>query len=144
MLLGCLGIVFTLGKLDAMNQIRGWKPGGKIVSNIVTDKTMRPPKSYYLAWDDGDVDVPGNHCLNFSKSVWDSYSIGDAIEIVYLVNDPRPYHQQGIYASDGNFVFDYVVLAIEFAMVVVPLLAAIGIGLYFRRQDRRREARRTT
>src|SRR6056297_1235776 len=96
MLLGIVGFSFTWGKLNAMRQIRGWKPGGTNVSHVVTDKALNPPSTYYLAWSDGDINVRGNHRLNFPKAVWDGFSIGDSIEIVYLENDPKPYHQHGI------------------------------------------------
>lgn len=57
---------------------------------------------------------------------WDHLNIGDEIEVVYLPGDPTPYTRDGIFASDGNFAFDRGLVAVEIALIVFSLLAAMG------------------
>jgi hypothetical protein len=44
--------------------------------------------------------------------MWETLVVGGPIEIVHVGTDPAPYHRGGIFASNGNFAFDVVFLAI--------------------------------
>jgi len=127
LLLGVAGFFFTTAKLLKMQQIRGLKPGATVEKYIVRDKKVHGSRgSHWILFEDGSIEQPGDHRLNLPPEVWNRYKIGDEIEIVYVPNDSTPYHREGIFAEDGNFMFDRFLQLIEIAMIVV---AVLGIAL---------------
>lgn len=141
LLLGCIGVPFTWQKLEGMKQIRGWKPGATIKTCTVTDKLVVGQYTHWLSWDNGDIRVPGDHRINLPENVANRYEVGSDVDIVYLPNDSSPYHRDGIYADDGNFAFDYVLLTIEVGMIVVSVIGAAIACLFLRRLGRERGSR---
>jgi hypothetical protein len=128
LLLGLLGTLFTSNKLDRMRQIRGWKPGATVQMKVVTQKYEDPENdACWIGFTNESIQRPGPHRVNLEPAVWDQLEIGNPIELIYLPGDPWPYTRNGIYASDGNFTFDYALLFVEIAMIVLSLLGAIGV-----------------
>jgi hypothetical protein len=75
--------------------------------------------------------------LSLPKEIWDDHRIGDDIEVVYVAKGGMPYHRDGIYASDGNFIVDYGILAVEFGMIAFALV--VPLTYWFSRRRRRKE-----
>jgi hypothetical protein len=136
-LLGLAGVLFTSNKLDRMRQIRGWKPGATIRTQLVHDRWVDNARAaYWISLTDEDIRVPGDHRLNLPPQVWNRYQAGDPIEVVYLPGDLSPYHREDIYAEDGNFVFDTGLLLVEGCFMLVSVF---GAGLTFRWLRRTRQ-----
>lgn len=104
---------FTGAKLVKMAQIRGFISGPTPESKVVTAKTTEPSDYddvYWLAWNDAEIDVPSRERINLPKDVWENYNVGDRIEVFYFPGDPLPYHRKDIFADNGNFAFDGILL----------------------------------
>jgi len=137
-LLGLAGVTFTSNKLQRMRQIRGWEPGATIRTERVHGKWMDPYSgACWVSLTHLDVRDPGNHRLNLPERVWSRYGQGDPIQVVYLPGDSTPYHQEDIYADDGNFLFDQALLVVEGGLMLVSLLGAGLTFWYLRRNPRR-------
>jgi hypothetical protein len=105
---------FTGAKLIKMARIRGFLSGPPPESKLITAMTTEPGSYtpvYWLAWNDADIHVRSRHRINLPKEVWETYQPGDPIEIFYFPGDPLPYHRKDIFADNGNFVFDAVLLS---------------------------------
>jgi hypothetical protein len=138
--LGLAGMRFTLNKLDRMEQIRGWKPGATVQTEVVRQKFQDPQNNaYWIAFSDESIRRPGPHRMNVEPEVWERLQLGDALEVVYLPDDSHPYTRDGIYASDGNFAFDRALLVIEGAMIVGSILGAVITGGVLLLGSRRRQ-----
>jgi hypothetical protein len=132
-ILGAVGFSFTANKLDKMRRIRGWKPGAQIQSQTVHDKSRDGPTGGWIALSDRSVHDPGDHRLFLPTEVWNRYEVGDSIEVIYLADDPSPFHREDIYANDGNFVFDNVLLCFEGGLMVAAVIGAATAFFYLRR-----------
>jgi hypothetical protein len=138
LLLGVAGLHFTLRKLDRMEQIRGWKPGAVVRSEVVRQMAGDPEDgAYWVAFTDKSVRLPGNHRMNLPPEQWGRLRVGDPVEVVYVPGDPSPYTRDGIYASDGNFAFDRGLLVVEGGMVGVSVIGATALGVCFLIRDSR-------
>jgi hypothetical protein len=114
---------FTTAKLTKMQHIRGLKPGATVEKYTVLDKKISGSRgSHWILFEEGSILQPGDHRLNLPPDVWNRYKIGDEIEIVYVPNDSTPYHRAGIFADNGNFMFDRVLQVIEIAVIAVAIL----------------------
>lgn len=133
---------FTSTKLIKMCQIRGFISGPAPVSKTVTAKTAEPGRSepglrsatHWIAWDGADIQVPSRNRINLPKDVWETYALGDRIEILYFPGDSWPYHRKDIFAENGTFVFDAVLLSLWLAGLIT--LVAFQIR-HFRRKRRK-------
>lgn len=126
LVLGIAGLVTTLEKLDVMRKIRGTKPGGVKIIRFVSDKQFVAPDRYRISWGIHNIEEPGHHRLRLPKAIWDRYEVGDEIEIIYVKGSGGyPYHEEGFYASDESFVFDYVLVVIEGGLIAFAVLGAI-------------------
>jgi len=123
-LLGVLGFAFTGYKLVTMAQIRGWLPGARTATVTVTQmyeettqekagRNTYPVTAYWVSWTNTDVHQPGNHRVDVALEEWGQLRVGAALEVIYAGFDQRPNTRKGVYASDGNFVFDLVLLTCE-------------------------------
>jgi hypothetical protein len=117
-LIGIAGFVwltcFTGAKLIKMAQIRGFISGPTPESKVVTAKATEPSTYadvYWIAWNGADIRVPSRNRTNLSKDVWETYTLGDQIEILYFPGDSSPYHRPDIFADNGNFAIDAVLLS---------------------------------
>src|SRR5260221_140249 len=118
-LLGAGGLLFTLNKLEKMEQIRGWKPGGTVRTQVIHEKFVGPRQracGVYLI--DEDTGRRGPFPVYLEPEAWEHLRIGDPIEVVYLPGNSQPYARDGVYASDGNFAFDRALVVVEIATVV--------------------------
>ncbi len=141
LLLGSAGIAYTSAKLHKMKQIRGWEPGAEFRSVRVLEKANEPPTpnglsaSWWVRWsDENSIHVPGRHRLNLPYEVWAQLNLGDPIEITFFPDGSGPYHRDGIFADDGNILFDRSLLAIEWAMVVGSFASAVLLSWALRRR----------
>ncbi|WOO43119.1 hypothetical protein [Rubellicoccus peritrichatus] len=117
-----------------MAKIRGWISGLEPVSKVVTDRAIldgRYTDAYWIAWDDADIEIPSRNRISLPKDVWDKHFIGDYIEVFYLPRDKWPFHRDGIYASNGNFAYDGLLICIW--------VSGIGILSFFEIKSRRQK-----
>src|SRR5438105_2076024 len=114
LLLGLVGVIFTLMKLDKMEQIRGLKPGAVIKREVIRQKYEHPESgTCWVAFTDENIRRGGPHRMHLETEKWDRLKIGDEIEVVYVPGDPTPYTRDGIFANDSNFAFDRGLVAFE-------------------------------
>lgn len=125
---------FTGTKLVKMAQIRGFISGPAPESNVVTAMASEPgvyAHTFWLAWNGADVRVPGRQRINLSEDVWKTYKVGDRIEIFHFRGDPLPYHRKDIFADNGNFVFDGVLLSVW--LIGIATLSVFQVRHYRRK-----------
>lgn len=131
-LLGYLAF-FTSAKLLKMARIRGFIEGPPPVSKRITDKAVLQGKygdSYWIAWDGADIRRPSKSRLNLPEEAWGRYSVGDQFQVFLFPGETWAYSREDIYVSDGNFVFDLILLSLW--LVGLSLL-----GYYHHRRWRR-------
>ncbi len=68
--------------------------------------------AFWIAWNHSDITQPSSSRINIDEQQWINFNIGDAITIIRLADDPVPYYEEGIYASDGNFILDFVLISL--------------------------------
>ena len=56
-----------------------------------------------------------------TKEDWLRVQVGDTLELRRLPGEGKLYSPGGIYASPGNFVFDFVLLGLELILLVCAL-----------------------
>ncbi|MBC8139415.1 MAG: hypothetical protein H8F28_26355 [Fibrella sp.] len=133
-LLVCVALaLITIPKIYTMSAIKGWVPGSKTQTFRVTQKLQTGEgldPVYWISWTQDDIRSRGNHRTNLVHDRWTAIRIGDPIDIITVGSDPAPYVHDDIFVDPGNFVFDFVLLAIE----------ATGIFLVVRAFRRERRA----
>ncbi len=132
-----LAMGVTIPKLYKMSQIRGWVSGAKVTQKAITQKWHQTPAEhpegrdvYWIAWTAEKIRSVGNHRMNVPPELWNRLNVGDQIEGIRLHGDPRLYLREGIFASDGNFAVDVILLIVEIGV------AATMIASLFRRRNR--------
>lgn len=127
MLIGVFGVMvtITLPKLYKMAQIKGLLPGAVAVQRVIVEKWHQTPAEhhkgrnvYWIAIAPGDIRQRGSHRLNVVPEHWNRLNQGDTIELLSIPGDPDFYLRDGIFASWGNFVFDFVLIGVECIVVV--------------------------
>lgn len=117
-------LVFTTSKLYTMYQLKGRVGGATTVTYVVKQKwhdyslnttSDEMEHAYWVSWTDQDIKVPGHHRVGLSYEKWSGLKVGDPLEITYVPGDPDPYVRNDIFDSEGNFLFDYVLLLAEVA-----------------------------
>ena len=114
-------LAFTGNKLWKMAQINGWVPGADTVEVAVTEKSASETELrhgvgdtvYWLIWQDGRTNV--------TREIWQGVQMSDRLELRRLPGEGKLYYEGGIYASPGNFVFDFVLLGLEFVLFFCAL-----------------------
>ena len=119
----CVGLmIVTTSKLYTMYQLTGRIGGAYTVTHKITQKwddyswnrtTNRNEHTYWVSWTDQNIQEPGSHRINLMFDKWSRLKLGDPIEVTYVPRDPKPYLRNDIFDSEGNFVFDYLLLAAE-------------------------------
>ena len=108
-----LGIL--INKLHTMTQVRGLLGDAAEELQKITDKRILEGQfgaAYWIAWDYSDVTQPSSNRINVNEKQWTNFNIGDSIKIIRLPDDSVPYYREGIYASDGNFILDFVLISL--------------------------------
>jgi len=108
-----LGVL--INKLHTMAQVRGLLGGATEELQTSTDKKILEGQfgpAYWIAWNHSDITLPSSNRINIDEKQWIKFNIGDAISIIRLAEDPIPYYREGIYASDGNFILDFVLISL--------------------------------
>lgn len=136
--LACVGMAIgvTLPKLYAMTQIRGWIPGAVVRMETVSQKWNQTPAEhpdgrdvYWISWGTKSIREVGPHRLNVEPEEWPGIAIGSPVEIVTVSGDPWPHTRNGIFASNGQFVFDGCLLLAE-------AIGALLCGVAYARERR--------
>lgn len=124
----CLLAVFTGFKLYRMAQIRGWVPGAKITTYTVTQKAVtkgwRGRDAYVISWKNENIQTPSHNRVFVPYEKWKNIRIGSQVDIARVGNSEEPYLLDDIYVSDGNFVFDIMLLCTELGVACL-------MGYYF-------------
>ena len=68
--------------------------------------------------------------INLPEKLWGSCNIGDEIEIINVPGDSSAYHREGIFASDGNFALDRVLLISEYVVAAIAGIVALFFAVY--------------
>ena len=98
-----------------MTQVRGLLGGAtEIIQKITDKKTLEGGfgAAYWIAWNHSEITHPSSNRINVDEEQWIKFNIGDDITIIRLPDDPIPYYREGIYASDGNFILDFVLISL--------------------------------
>ena len=98
-----------------MTLVRGFIGNATDELQTITNKRMLEGtfgKAYWIAWNQSDITQPSANRINIDEEQWNDFSIGDSIPIIQLQDDPIPYYRQGIYASDGNFILDFILICL--------------------------------
>jgi hypothetical protein len=106
-----LGILTN--KLHTMAQVRGLIEGATEKLRQITDKKILEGEfgeAYWIAWNHSDITQQSSDRINIDEDQWNVFTIGDSLPIIQLPADPIPYYRKGIYASDGNFILDLVLI----------------------------------
>lgn len=112
---------FTSVKLYRMAEIRGVVGDRVHEEHVITSKRV-DRAACWVAWDGGRargwetdaVQIPRRRCPEFKE--------GDTIQVVRIESNGAVYLEDGIYASNGNFVFDFILLCIEVIAALVLLV----------------------
>ncbi len=98
-----------------MTQVRGLIEGASEEIQTITDKKPLEGEfgtAYWIAWNHSDITQPSSSRINIDEQQWTDFDIGDSMTIIRLLDDPAPYYREGIYASDGNFILDMVLISL--------------------------------
>jgi len=104
-----------INKLHTMAQVRGLLGDATEELQKITDKKILEGQfgaAYWIAWNHSDITQPSSNRINVDEKQWINFDIGNAIIIIRLTDDPVPYYREGIYASDGNFILDFVLISL--------------------------------
>jgi hypothetical protein len=113
---------YTSHKLYKMLKIRGVVDGRTTTEHVVVEKTSEQGRRSTVCWfwyDDG-----GRQKIQADCDVFHQTRVGDRI-LVVTVNDERYLRSGEIYASDGNFVFDIVLLVAELLGFIALVTIAV-------------------
>ena len=116
---------YTSYKIWMMCQIRGWVPGATTRVEQVTQKHIsagRGGNAYWVSWTDEPIQNPGNHRLNLTSEQWHAVDLGESIEVVYATGSSTPNTRDGIYADNGNFIFDGLLLIAEITTIIAMIV----------------------
>ena len=108
-----LGVL--INKLHTMAQVRGLLGGATEIIQKITDKKILEGgfgAAYWIAWNHSEITHPSSNRINVDEEQWIKFNIGDDITIIRFPDDPVPYYREGIYASDGNFILDFVLISL--------------------------------
>lgn len=130
-----LALVLAFGvtgpKLIKMCQIRGWIPGAVVVEEVISKKWHQTPSqdpsernTFWISWGDKSIMIRGNHRINLEEDDWEQIEVGQSIELTKVPGSNDIFLRDGIFASNGNFVFDIFLLLIELGVVFI-----FGFGL---------------
>ncbi|MCF7849289.1 MAG: hypothetical protein K9M45_10585 [Kiritimatiellales bacterium] len=123
-------LVFTANKLRWMLIVRGFIPGGNVRTVQLTDKTMIKGKLaqvFWVAWDNQDIYVPSSNRLTLPRTIWQTLSPGDQLQIVTF-SDGVP-HLRGDHVADRQLVLH--------ALLISVLVALLTKLLYFELKSQR-------
>jgi len=126
-----LMLAVTGPKLYKMAQIRGFIGGATLLERTITDKasqdwrtalslnrTSSSGTNYFIAWNEQSALEAGPNRINIQQEQWEKLNIGDSIDLMRLPHDEATYIRTGIFASNGNFMFDAILLALQLAIIM--------------------------
>ena len=122
---------YTSYKIWMMCQIRGWVPGATTRVEQITQKHIsngRRGNAYWVSWTDEPIQNPGDHRLNLTSEQWQAVDLGDTIEVVYATGSSMPHTRDGIYAENGSFIFDGLLLAAEITTIILMIVRLFRLG----------------
>ncbi|MBI5042870.1 MAG: hypothetical protein HZC10_03370 [Nitrospirae bacterium] len=118
--------ILTTSKLYRMCIIKGWIDGEMVIRTYtITQKWHERYATdygtghmYWISWTGQNIKENGVHRVSMQYEKWVYLQINDPIEIIYIVNNPSPYSRDGMFVSDGNFIFDIVLLSLELIAIL--------------------------
>jgi hypothetical protein len=120
-----LAVGVTGPKLYKMAQIMGWQPGADVTTGFITEKGVnqdyRGREHYWVSWANHGGALTRADRANVSPEVWESMKEGDSVEVVRVPGDESAYLRNGVFVEPGNFVFDFVLLALAVGVAVTSL-----------------------
>lgn len=120
----CGMMLFTGNKLHTLAQARGWLPGARTETHAITQMAILDGKygeSYWVSWTNTSIRTQGDHRTNLQYDDWATLRIGDPIEITFVGKSSTPYLKNDIDTSNGNFIFDGVLLALELGVSLLMI-----------------------
>jgi len=108
----------TTGKIYKMLVISEVLPGAILKQEVITGKTStvgRPfsGDDHWISWNQADPSKPGSERVNMPRERWLRTEVGDPVDLLFLEEDGTPFLRNGIFASSGNFAFDFLLLVLE-------------------------------
>lgn len=131
-----LAAAITGPKLYRMAQIKGFVDGAQTEIVTVTNKWhqsvqgRRAREVYWVTWTNQDIKQVGSHRLNLTAERWNSVEIGDKIELIRLPGRDKAYDSAGIFVSEGNFIFDLLLLLLEIG-VTIGMAISIYLDVFY-------------
>lgn len=130
--LAFLALCFATGpRLYASALIHGWLDGAERAEQVITDKWLdQPHRGHWTRWIEIH-DLQERSCgrIYMEKDDWEAMNQGDRIEVVYLPDDPQPYHPGGVVFGRGHVVFDLGLLVVELGVIGYALFRIIRAQL---------------
>ncbi len=129
-----LASLVTVPKVIKMFKIRGVLEGAWTEEREVTAMWHQTPEehdrgseAFWVSWDGKDVRVRGNHRLNLPEELWNEHEVGGLVELTFVQGDPKPYHREGIFANNGNFLVDFLLLGLFLLLAFHGAKAYLGL-----------------
>jgi hypothetical protein len=117
-----LAVGVTIPKLYKMAQIVGWLPGAEVTTGFITqkgvDEGMRGRQHYWVSWAIHGGAFSRADRGNVSPEVWAKMRVGDSVEVARVPGDDAGHLRNGVFVEPGNFVFDFVLLALTLGVAV--------------------------
>jgi hypothetical protein len=111
--------IFTTHKLYTMCRIRGFFGGRAIEAHYVTGKSnehdLKDRTYCFLSWAETPSEEDRQHRVQVECDYWETVKPDDRIEVVRYDGDTYLRRGGEVYASDGNFILDLVILGLELA-----------------------------
>lgn len=121
--------LFTGAKIIKMLKIREIIEGSNYIKKEITGKwidNVSDSDSYWISWNNVNIKERSTDRINLPNEEWKKFEIGDTIEITYFKYDIFPYYKNGIYASNGNFIFDLIIICIEVSIFLFLFIKGIS------------------
>lgn len=130
-IVGLMLAITTVPKLIGMAQLRGFLPGARVEQLPVRAKWIQPPRRVqhasgvedlrtgvcWVTWTDQDVRKMGDHRMDLDVEQCRGLAVGGTVEGVWVVGSGAPLRRGSVWAANGNFAFDLILLLLEVALV---------------------------
>lgn len=115
-LLFALAMFLTSLKLWRMMRLRGWLQGRQVALETVARKgrTSLPKETFWIETENGRLDI--------GEERWATLEVGQCLEIVTLPGESERYLKNDEALSNGQFLFDGLLLLGESAMFLWMLI----------------------
>jgi len=117
-------VMYTSHKLYVMMQIRGFMPGTVVTTCTITQKWEEQRKGTYycISWNNPPEAGLTRDQDRIDYAAWSALNVGDPITVVAIGKKRDTYARASIFAVNGNFGFDIVLLLIEIGVAIGMLV----------------------